>query len=280
MARLLVFRSVRLIMPVLAVLLASALAVSAADRDRLRAFLAVTGFDKAIESLQDSAVAGPALVGDAPDAFGQEWERLAREIFDREGMIERALDMMEAVMPDDLVAHGAEFYASDLGQRLVAVENAALTVPDEERYGQGQLIVADLLENNPARIDILRDMTEAIGGIDQTVRQVIEVQVRYLMAAMAAGASDLEVDEADLRAMLQEQAPEIARNVEVFSVMGSAYTYRDISDADLAAYLEALRDPRMRQVYEVLNAIQFEVMAERYERLAAALAGLPPQTDL
>jgi len=36
----------------------------------------------------------------------------------------------------------------------------------------------------------------------------------------------------------------------------------------------------MRQVYEALNAIQYQVMAERYEVLAGELAGLAPQVEL
>ncbi len=63
-------------------------------------------------------------------------------------------------------------------------------------------------------------------------------------------------------------------------MLGTAYAYRDFSDADVRAYREALEDPQMRQVYELLNAIQFEVMAERYEVLAAELAGLTPEQEI
>ncbi len=252
----------------------------AAERAKLRAFLEITGFDKAIEGLQESAVAGPGLAGNAPDAFGSEWVRLAREIFDKQAMVEQALDMMEAVMPDDLVNHGAAFYASDLGQRLVAAENAAILTPDEEKYALGELLVMRMLQSDPQRIELFRKMSDAIGGVEQSVRSVIELQVRYLMAAMVAGSGDIDMSEADLRGLLESQAEEIARNVEAYTILGAAYTYRDFSNADLAAYVQALEHPKMRRVYELLNAIQFEVMAARYERLAAALAELAPQTEL
>ena len=270
----------RLLAVTLALLFSASLAAQSANRDVLRAFLEVTGFDKAIEGLQEGAVAGPGLAGDAPNAFGKDWVRLAKEIFDKPAMIEQALDMMEVVLPDRLVNHGAAFYASDLGQRLVAAENAAIAVPDEEKYGAAERIVTELLQNDPGRVDLYREMTTAIGGVEQTVRSAIEIQVRYLMAAMAAGSSDLEMSEEDLRAMLQEQADEIRQNVVLYGILGSAYTYRDFSDDDMRAYLDALKAPEMQQVYEVLNAIQFEIMANRYEKLAAALAGLAPQQDI
>lgn len=273
-------RALRLTFTALLLLVAASLAVQGAERDKMRAFLEVTGFDKAIESLQDGAVAGPGLAGDAPDAFGSQWVRLAREIFDKPAMIEQTLDMMEAVMPEALIDHGAAFYASDLGQRLVAAENASIAVPDEEKFAEAEQIVADLLARDPGRIELFREMSDAIGGVEQSVRSAIEIQVRYLMAAMAAGSSDIDMSEADLRGLLESQADEIRRNVELYAILNAAYTYRDFSDDDLRAYVDALEDPQMQQVYEVLNAIQFEIMADRYEKLAAALAGLAPQTDI
>ncbi|MCP5037933.1 MAG: DUF2059 domain-containing protein [Rhodobacteraceae bacterium] len=262
------------------VLLVTSVASFAADRAKLRAFLEITGFDVAIESLQQGAMAGPGLAGDAPNDFGSEWVRLAEEVFAPDEMIERTLDMMEAVMPEDLVDHGAAFYASDLGQHLVEIENEAHMTPDEVKYGAAEDIVTALVEEDSPRLDLYRDMGDAIGGVDQSVRSVIEIQLRYFLAAMAAGSIDFEMSEEDLRGMLEEQAEEIRQNVQVYAVLGSAYAYRDLSDEDLVLYVEALENPKMQAVYEVLNAIQFEVMAERYERLAAALADLAPQQDI
>lgn len=256
-----------------------ALAAPAAERAELREFLEVTGFDVAITSMQQGAMAGPGLVGDAPDAFGEQWVRLAEEVFDPEVMLERALDMMAAVMPDELVAHGMDFYGSDLGARLVEAENDSHMTPDEERYRIGEELVSAMLEDNTGRAEDLRAMTNAIGGVDSSVRAVIEIQVRYLMAA-SARSDEATWSEAELRALLAEQAPQMRENIEVYSLLGSAYAYRDFTDAEVAAYLAALEHPLMQQVYEVLNAVQYEVMAERYEALAARLDELSPQQDI
>jgi hypothetical protein len=262
------------------VAVAAPVAAVAADRAQLRDFLEVTGFDVAITSMQQGAMAGPGLAGDAPDAFGQQWVRLAEQVFDPDLMLDRALDMMAAVMPDALVEHGMDFYASDLGVRLVAAENASHVTPDAERYAIGEDLVAAMIEDNPGRVEDLRAMTNAIGGVDASVRAVIEIQLRYLMAAAAAQSGEANFSESELRALLAEQAPRVRENIEVYSLIGSAYVYRDFSDDDVAAYLAALEHPMMQQVYEVLNAVQYEVMAERYEALAARLTELTPQQDI
>jgi hypothetical protein len=252
----------------------------AADRDASRDFLEVTGFDVAIRSMQQDAMSGPGIAGTAPDAFGAQWVELAREVFDPDAMVERSLDMMEAILPDDLLEHGAGFYASDLGQRLVAAENESQGLSSAERFSAGEVIMADLSANNPARLEEYDLMMKAIGGVDSSVNALIEIQVRYLMAAMAAGGEDVDLSEAELREVLQQQAGELRQSMAEYSLLGAAYVYRDFSNADVVAYRKALEAEDMKQVYEILNGIQFQVMSERYEAMAGRLGGLEPQQDI
>lgn len=254
--------------------------LAAADRESLRKFLEVTGFDVAIRSIQQGAMEGPALAGEAPSDFGRQYTELVREVFDPDQMVERALDMLETVLPDPLLTHAMAFYGSDLGQRIVEAENAAHMTPDEEKYRLGEDLVRQMLAEDPQRFDLIQRLNEAVGGIDTVVQSVIEIQVRYLMAAQAAGATDFSLSEDELRQTLEAQAGEIARNIAYYGVLGAAYTYRELSDATLEAYVRALETPQMQQVYEILNGVQFQIMAERYQALGAALGELQPQTEL
>ncbi len=264
----------------LAVLLIWGAASQAADRERLREFLEVTGFDVAIASIQLDAMSGPALAGEVPQAFGADWTRMAEVIFDPDSMIDRAIDMMQTVMPDHLVDHGIDFYGSDLGQRLVAVENASQMEESELTAEGGAALLEMLAESDPARLARLRAFSRATGSADSAIRALIEVQLRYLVAASRAGIIKLRVDETELRLMLQAQTGEMRAQMEQAGLLSAAWTYRDLSTADLERYTEALENEKMRQIYEILNAVQFELMAERYERLAAALADLHPQQDI
>lgn len=263
-----------------AALVLMATAALSADRDASLDFLEVTGFDVAIRSMQQDAMSGPGIAGSAPDAFGQQWVDLAREVFDPDLMIERSLDMMEAILPDDLLAHGAAFYASSLGQRLVAAENESQGLSSGERYAAGEMIMATLSETSPARITEYQKMMEAIGGVDSSINALIEIQVRYLMTAAAAGAGEIELSEAELREVLKGQIPELRETMNQYSVLSAAYVYRDFSDEEVKAYRKALEEDEMQQVYEILNGIQFQVMSERYEEMASRLGGLAPQQDI
>ena len=66
----------------------------AADRVQLEAFLEVTGFDVALESIRLSADAAPAMLGIEANDFGSEWQRLVREVFDTDLMHDMAIDIL------------------------------------------------------------------------------------------------------------------------------------------------------------------------------------------
>ncbi len=268
------------IMAFVLLVLGAVSAAQAAEEQEIRDFLKVTGFDVAIASIQQGAMAGPALTGEDPDVFGRQWVKLAEEVFDPDEMISEAVEMIAAVMPDELLDHGAAFYGSPLGQRLVEVENESHMADDTVKYAEGERLTGELLNQNSIRIELFREMGTAIGSTETAIRSIVEIQVRYLMAAVAAGVSDFDISEEDLRLMLMEQSDEMRKNIEVNSLVANAYAYRDLSDEELIDYLAALQDPKMGQVYEILNAVQYQIMAERYETLASRLVDLQPEQEL
>ena len=253
----------------------------AADRARLEAFLEVTGFDVALESIRLSAGAAPQMLGVDPGVFGSEWTRLTGEVFDVGVMHGMALDILEQTLPDDLLVHAADFYASDLGQRLVVMENAShLMEDDDAKQADGQRIIADLLRDGSPRLEILQRMGRAVTSDDSSVRALQEIQFRFLMAASAAGMLQLRVDPDELREMMARDVPRLRRTLRENALAGNAYTYRTLSDDDLLAYTEALEHPDMQRVYVLMNAVQYEVMANRFEVLAARMSGLQPGEEL
>lgn len=265
----------------LAALLTIGSALHAADRDRLEAFLHVTGFDVALESIRLSADSAPQMIGLEADDFGLRWSLLTKEVFETQLMHDMALDILEKTLEPHLLAHAAEFYASDLGLRLVVAENASHMVEDDAaKRAKGDEIVARLEADGAHRLRLLQRLNDASGGADSGVRAVQEIQVRFLMAAAGAGVIALRMEEPDLRAALAEGEDELRASINASALAGAAYTYQDFTDAEVAAYAEALEHPDMRAVYDLMNAVQSEVMANRFEALAARMAGLTPSEEL
>ncbi|NIZ14939.1 DUF2059 domain-containing protein [Phaeobacter sp. HF9A] len=257
------------------------LPAQAADRDQIKAFLEVTGFDVALDSIAQSATDAPKMLGAEAGDFGLEWEQLTEEVFDTAVMQEMALDILEQTLSTDALFHAAEFYASDLGQRLVQAENAMHSDLDSTAAREeGERLVAELVAQDNPRIALYQDMNSAIGGTDTAIRAVQEIQFRFLMAASAAGVIEMQIDAEALRALMKAQEGDMRRSMEASNLTNSAYTYRDFSVQEVETYVDALKQPLMQEVYELLNAVQYEIQANRFEELAHRMRGLQPVQDL
>jgi hypothetical protein len=275
-------------LPLVALSLLCALALTfysqparAADPDRLEAFLEVTGFDVALESIRLSADSAPQMLGLSADDFGSEWSRLVREVFKTEVMHDMALDILSKTLSDDLLDHAAGFYATDLGQRLVVAENASHMVDEDGLKSEsGGSIIEGLVRIGSPRVALLTQLNEASDVEDSSIRAIQEVQIRFLMAAAGAGVIELRMDEPDLREAMRSQEGDMRRSIKANALANAAYTYQAFSDDEVAEYADALADPRMQEVYALMNAVQYEIQANRFEEVATRLSAMQPSQDL
>lgn len=257
------------------------LPAAAADRDKVEAFLHVTGFDVALESLKFSAEDAPTMLGLDAGIFGYSWTRLSQDVFDVDRMRDMAVGILEQTLDDDKLAHAAAFYATDLGQRLVEVENASHLNPDDAaKQAEGQALVAEMQANDSPRLGMFERMTDAIDASGVAVRAMQQVQLRFLVAASAAGVIELRLDPDEMAAMMKEQEPELRRAMAESSLSAQAWVYRDFTDDEVETYTEALEHPDMQEVYELMNAVQYEIMANRFEELAMRMSELDTGQDL
>lgn len=268
---------------IFALILAATLpsASRSADTEKLRAFLEVTGFDVALESIRLSADSAPRMLGLEADDFGSEWSRLVGDVFDTEMMHGMAMDILSKTLSDDVLTHAAAFYASDLGQRLVVAENASHMKEDDALKSEsGEAIIAGLVRIGSPRVEILKRLNAASDVEDSSIKAIQEVQVRFLMAAAGAGVIEMRMDEADLRELLRSQEGEMRTSIKANALANSSYTYQAFSDRDMADYADALAHPKMQEVYALMNAVQYEIMANRFEEVAARLSAMRPSQDL
>lgn len=253
----------------------------AADREKLLDYLDVTGFGVALESIRLSADNAPAMLGIEADAFGSEWSRLVDDVFAKDIMQEMALNILGETLSDDLLTHAADFYATDLGQRLVAAENDSHMENEEGLKSEsGEAILEGLRGIDSPRVALLERLVAASGSQDSSINALQEIQVRFLMAAAGAGVIELRLEEPDLREMLRAQTEEMRETIAENALVSAAYTYQAFSNEEIETYAAALEDPRMQEVYELMNAVQYEIMANRFEVVAERLAEMQPSTDL
>jgi len=134
-------------------------------------------------------------------------------------------------------------------------------------------------QGNP-RLELIKRMNKAIDVAGASVRAIQEIQIRFLLAASGAGIVDMQIDPDEMIALIRSQESALRHSIQMSAMAGSAYTYQDFSNADLAAYADALEHPDMMRVYELMNAVQYEIMANRFEALASRMADLDPGQDI
>ena len=272
--------AMRKILVAISLLFLMVMPAKAADRAKIAQFMAVTGFDVALESMRMSARDAPTMLGLDADDFGLSWSRLADRIFEPEALKNDALEILDNALTDDVLAHASQFYGSKLGQRLVTAENESHGLEFEDREAEGARLAQALSARGSPQPQYYLDMAESIGYVGATIKAYREVQVRFLMAASLAGLIDQRFDEVDLRAMLAQQDDEVRRAMAENLIVANAFTYRDFTDSEIEIYRDALAMPQMMEVYELMNAIHFTIMADRFERMALEMVNLTPTQEL
>ncbi|MCJ8332831.1 MAG: DUF2059 domain-containing protein [Epibacterium sp.] len=247
----------------------------------IEGFLYATGFDVALDSIAHSAENAPAMIGIDARSFGQSWETLAGEVFDSAGIRDMAVGMLRETLSLEALEHAESFYASDLGRKLVRAENASHDIEDGDVTREaGSRIIAKMVQERDPKIEVFRRMTQAVSNSEDTLRAVQTVQLRFLTAASDAGIINLQMDPETLAEAMREQEPFLRISISEGALASSAYTYQGFSFEELNDYAEALEHPLMQEVYSLLNSIQYEIQANRYEALAHRLTELNPNADL
>ena len=136
------------------------------------------------------------------------------------------------------------------------------------------------MSDNHERVMAFERMGQAIDPNDIGPKAFQEVQIRFVLAAAYAGIIQLRTDEDGLRAAVAEDYESLRDLINESALVANAWTYRDFSDKDVLIYAEALEHPDMATVYELMNAVHYEVMMNRFEALALMLGQLGHAQEL
>ena len=249
----------------------------AADREQIEIFLTTTGFDKSLESMADVSTRAPQMLGIAPEDFGADWTRLAQEVFDSHEMNEEVISILEQTLDDKALNHAVLFYASELGQRLVIAENASYSL---RKQGRSENSAEKSDEINPARIELFERMYQVINENDASIKAWQEIQIRFLLAASASGVIEMYFDDNELRKAMRLTENHMRQAMRRSTLKNNIHIYQDFSNSDIETYIIALEHPLMRQVYQLLNAAQYEIKAQRFEVLADRMSEFKPARDI
>lgn len=263
-------------MAMLALLMAPVMAAATPAQTYNELFRAA-GIDSAYARFPESIADSLPQMG-VPDAQRAAWERAAFLAFDSGVILEQMIAYLSASQDFAAFQGAAAFLDSPLGLRMTALENDAMVQPNAD--AEGEAIIATLMAENPARLNILRQMVDDTDLVEMSVASALSMNLAVMSGMKASRLLPYDIDEAQMMALLDERRPVIRTQIERAYLVRAAYTYRNISDDDLNAYLAFLTGPTGRQLYAAINTASTTVLIGRARHFGALMAEFMAASDL
>ena len=273
--------------PVRAFLLATALALpllsvptlpAALAQERTTAFttaelMQAAGLDDVFTQFGAAIAASPhtqQITGDA--IFIHHWEAAAKAVFDADAMHNRLAAALDGRFSDADRQVLADFFRSEFGRRITALERRTNLLPPEAQSGaiaEGRALVAGASETRAVQLDeIMQLVSTEISG----------AMVAQSMRAMLLGMSvsnqhgDVKVPWEEIDAQVNAMLPGLRADVAVSQRAVLAFTYQGLSATELERYIVFLRKPAAQEFYATIAYEVGRIVADQMSVFGEAFA--------
>lgn len=235
---------------------------------RLTVLVDVLKLDEATLILRDEGLAYAAQLND--DMLGGQggpgFSQQADAIYSAQRMSETVRAALGAELEGDLLEDAITFYGSDLGQRIVTLENsarAAISDPGIEEAARGRY--ASLKDSDDARLALLRDLVAAGDLVTRNVTSAMNANVQFIRGLAEGGGSDMTDDE--ILADVGGQMEEITEDTEGWMYGYFLLAYHPLTDDEVSSYVKFARTP----AGAALNRALFAGFGTAYEDISYGL---------
>jgi hypothetical protein len=206
------------------------------------------------------------------EIFLKHWEATAETVFDATALHRRLANAIEgrltAAEEDELHV----FFASAFGQRMTKLEREAALLPPAAQLAaiaRGEKLLADASVIRTTQIERLMELVAAeisAAMVGQSVRaMLVGLSVSHQQGQIVVPWQ--EIDD-QVEAMMPALAADIGRTQRAMM----AYAYRDLTEAELDAYVEFLVTPAAQKFYAVAAYSVGRIVANGMSEFGAALA--------
>jgi hypothetical protein len=197
---------------------------------------------------------------------------LAPQHFDPEEMFDNIVARAAGAPDAAEIATLTEFYRDGLGKRATELEKAAQQPGREaESEAEGLKILQGLIDAKDPRLNHYVQIVDALGAIDNAI--ALGLNVTYAIISVMVGSPTLPqaLSDEQILAIVKSQEDGLRSRAADRIYTSVAYTYRDMSDADLAAYAAFFEREEARKFYRVINQASSEEMAARARAFGHAM---------
>lgn len=233
----------------------------AAEPSRGAAMLRLLGFDIAISSFAEQVKnTDPGIESDDRE-FDAARDAIADRIFQPEMLFQAMVAQVEGKFDDAEYDALEAYFSQGVGLLVTEAEKFAQSPENAaERDAETPGIIEDLLANNPERLDQIELMIEAMDVVGSGTAMAMNLGYAMISGMASAGKMPGGMSDDQILMMLNSRRGQIEAEVFNGAILSAAYTYRDISNADMADYLAFLQSDLGRKLYSVIENAQIEVL--------------------
>lgn len=198
-------------------------------------------------------------VGDA--RFLSAWEKTTSTAFRDEALNRRLAERLSESLNDEEMTGIGAFLASPLGLRLAGLERATRDIAPErqmETLAKGKTLYFVAPESRRARFDEVMQLS----GAEMSFAMLGESLRGMALGLHLSAKGDIALSWADIDAHIKSQLDGMEDSLADATRSTLAFTYAELSDDDLEAYLDFLRAPATRKFYATLTLAIGEIIEE------------------
>ena len=256
-------------------LLVAPLPLSAAEH-AADALMRQAGMDSLFRDFGTTLALSPRQNGIDDARFLSAWEKSTSAAFGDDALNRRLAERLDTQLsPEEMAGIGA-FLASPLGEKLAGLERATRDIAPErqiETLAKGKTLYFVATETRRARFDEVMQLSGAEMGFAMLGESLRGMALGLHLSAKG----DIALSWADIDAHIKAQLDGMEESLADATRSTLAFTYAELSDDDLDAYLDFLRAPATRKFYatltlaigEIIEATMFDIGQDVAARMRA-----------
>ncbi len=257
------------------------LPVGAANGSATATLLKLLGYDAFVESFAIALGESNKQLELGDDRLALAWELAARETFPSDKMLEEIVSAVAVGLDADHVKAATVFLSSELGMLVTRMEVEAQRPDQSDRVdAEGAAILADLIERDAPRLDAYTRVIEALGAIDSQLAAAMNLNYAIYAGMFQSGSLPYHLSEGEILELVTSQQDMLRSHIHDKIYTMFAYTYRDLSDAELSQYIDFLTSKAGSAVYGAIQLATQEVLSKRARRFGNRLMELQNVQEL
>lgn len=244
--------------------------------DNIAAILELSGLNKQIDQIPALIAAGLAEQhqGGSDKMSPEEYDRLSRimaDAYKAAGLRQSIGDYFQAHYDQDRATAVITVLRSPLNKKMTGLETAAST---PEAYQAIQKYAEDLKSDppTPGRMELVRSLDRVTGSTETNVAIQVSTTMAVVIAMNAAAPPDKRLDRDQLQQLRSRMSAQLRSPTERLTLASFLYTYRSVSDPELAAYITLSRSDEGQWLTHLTQLALINTMSEAAEKMGKEMA--------